>query len=87
MPRFFNCLWFWFSRRITVIMEKDQNPIPPIKIIDPWELLCGAAHFLFDQFRHVGISEHANRGGGPMLDRMEYEQEQLDFEAQAGIGW
>lgn len=53
-------------------MEKDPNPLPHFKIIDPRELLCGAAHFLFDHLRHNGLSEH-NRGGGPALDRALYD--------------
>lgn len=36
------------------------------------ERLCRIGHFLTDQFRHVGISEHG-RGGGPALDRALYD--------------
>lgn len=33
--------------------------------------LCRLGHFLTDQFRHQGISDHhfENTGGGPALDR------------------
>lgn len=48
--------------------------MPEIKVIDFREILCGAAHFLFDQIRHIGISEHTNRGGGPALDRAIYPE-------------
>lgn len=57
-------------------MESNKNPniMPEIKVIDFREILCGAAHFLFDQIRHIGISEHTNRGGGPALDRAIYPE-------------
>ncbi len=70
-----------------MLMEKDPNPMPQI---DLFPRLGRLAHFLLDQMRHVGLSEH-NSGGGPALDRALYDgvethgfvyrDEQLEFPA------
>lgn len=65
-------------------MEVDKNPFPKI---DLFPRLTKIAHFLLDHIQGPGLSDHANRGGGPALDRELYDQPQLDFEAQADKGW
>lgn len=68
-------------------METDPNPFPKLELFSPMAKLRRLAHFLFDHIQNEGLSDHANRGGGPMLDRELYDQRQLDFEDQAQVGW
>ncbi len=56
-------------------MEKDKNPMPHI---DLFPRLTRLAHFIFSHLQHEGLSDHA-RGGGPMLDRVLYEQQELPY--------
>lgn len=66
-------------------MEKDPSIMPKI---DLFPRVTRVVHFLFDHLHSEGLSDHANRGGAPALDRALYdEQAQIDFEAQSDKGW
>lgn len=52
-----------------MLMESDPNPIPKLEIFSPVAKLCKIAHFLLDHITSEGLSDHANTGGGPALDR------------------
>ena len=59
-------------------MEADPNPFPQL---DLFPRVTKVVHFLFDHLQHPGISDHANRGGAPMLDRELYDDpNQLEFD-------
>lgn len=61
-----------------MVMEADKNPFPKI---DLFPRLTKLAHFLFDHLQNEGISDHANRGAAPMLDRELYDNpDQLRFD-------
>lgn len=61
-------------------MEKEnektitQNVMPEIVCIDPIARLTKVLHFIFDQIHCQGLSDHANHGGGPALDKALYEE-------------
>lgn len=59
-------------------MEADKNPMPEFKLFKPVDKLRRMAHFLFDHIQSEGLSDHANRGGGPALDRALYDQVQVE---------
>lgn len=63
-------------------MEKDPNPFPRLELFSPVAKLRRLAHFLFDHIQSPGLSDHANHGGGPMLDRELYDQPHLDYGTQ-----
>lgn len=58
-----------------MLMEKDPNPMPHI---DLFPRLGKLAHFLFDHITSPGLSDHANRGGGPALDRALFDDVQVE---------
>lgn len=58
-------------------MEKDKNPLPQI---DLFPRVTRVVRLLFNHLQHEGLSDHA-RGGGPMLDRVLYEQQELPYGA------
>lgn len=53
-----------------------QNVMPEIRVIDPIARLTKCLHFLFDHLQVPGLSDHANRGGGPALDAALYDDPQ-----------
>ena len=68
-------------------MELDKNPFPQL---DLFPRVTRVVHFIFDHIQAPGLSDHANRGGAPMLDRELYDnpdQLQIDFEAQSDKGF
>lgn len=56
-----------------MLMEKDPNPFPKMDILPGTAVIRKIVHFLFDQCQYEGLSDHANRGGGPALDRALYD--------------
>lgn len=74
----------WYN----ALMEFDKNPFPQL---DLFPRLTRLTHFIFDHLQSQGLSDHANRGGGPLLDAELYDrnpdQLQVDFEAQETVGW
>lgn len=52
-----------------MLMESDKNPLPQF---DLFPRTMRVVHFIFDQLRDPGLSDHA-RGSGPALDRALYE--------------
>lgn len=56
-------------------MESDKNPMPRLDLFPRITRVC---HFIFDHLQSPGLSDH-NTGGGPMLDRELYEQQELDY--------
>lgn len=59
-------------------METDPNPMPEFKLFKSVDKLCRLGHFLFDHIQSPGMSDHANRGGGPALDRALYDQPEYE---------
>lgn len=55
-------------------MEADRNPLPRI---DLFPRVTRLAHFLLDHITSEGMSDH-NTGAGPMLDRVLYDEVQVD---------
>lgn len=54
-------------------METDKNVMPRF---DLFPRTMRVVHFVFDQLRSEGLSDH-NSGGGPALDKAMYEQPDL----------
>lgn len=58
-----------------MLMEADKNPMPRF---DLFPRITRVVHFLFDHLQSEGLSDHANRGGGPALDRALYDDVQVE---------
>lgn len=50
-------------------MKENKNDGWPERF-DLFPRITKVVHFIFDHIQSPGISDHANKGGGPMLDEM-----------------
>lgn len=72
-----------------MLMETDPNIIPRLDLFPKLQRV-GRALGRLVSFLPANAPDYMSdhyRGGAAMLDRELYDQPQLDFEAQADVGW